>query len=245
MFAGLAAERYDRQYADRELVRRLAAYFAPHRRRLIALGVALVVITTTGLLMPLLLSRGLDQVVHAPTRRSALLLSAALLALMVLNWVGSRARRRMVARLVADVVGQMRLDAFNATLRHDLAFFDEFQSGKVIARITNDTQELSQVAALITELFSQLLVVVALVIVLFTISVPLTLVLLAIAPLAPLAGWGLRQLARRVTRVGFRAIAEVNAAIQEAVAYIRVAKTSAKNARSTRASARSTSAPMR
>ena len=53
----------------------------------------------------------------------------------------------------------MRRDSFNATIKHDMAFFDEFESGRIISRITSDTNEFIQVAQLITELFTQILLV--------------------------------------------------------------------------------------
>ena len=40
-FSGLAAESYDRQYSDQELVARIITYFKPHRTRLIWVAVFL------------------------------------------------------------------------------------------------------------------------------------------------------------------------------------------------------------
>ncbi len=224
MFAGLAAEKYDRQYSDRVLLRRMLGYFAPHRARMVRLILTVSLITLIGLSVPLLTSRALDVVVAQPSVVVIVALCSSLLGLMTLGWLANRSRRRLIARLVADVIGQMRLDAFNATIHHDLAFFDEFQSGRVIARITNDTQELSQVTVLLSDMVNQFLVVVVLWVVLLTVSPPLALALLAIMPFLALTGWAFRVLARKVTRQGFRAIADVNAAIQEAVSGIRVAK---------------------
>jgi ATP-binding cassette subfamily B protein len=226
MFMGLAAEKYDRQYTDRQLLRRMASYFAPFRKRLVALSSIILAITIAGLISPLLFSRGVGLASQQPppTIETIFLLSGALLVLAVLNWVFNVVRRRMTARLIADVIGRMRNDAFKATIHHDMAFFDEMQSGKVISRITNDTQELSQVTVLISDLISQFTVLIVLSIVLFTISWQLTLALLMFAPIVVIFGWLLRRVARMVTRSGFRVIAEVNSAIQEAVAGIRVAK---------------------
>ncbi|MCS6849148.1 MAG: ABC transporter ATP-binding protein/permease [Candidatus Roseilinea sp.] len=225
MFMGLAAEKYDRQYSDRQLLRRMAAYFAPYRGRLIRLALVVLAITTIGLVSPLLIARGIDLVGVQPNVGAIIALCIGLLVLSVVNWLCNLTRRRMTARLIADVIGQMRNDAFKATIHHDMAFFDEFQSGKVITRITNDTQELSQVTVLISDLISQFTILIVLVIVLFTISWQLTLALLVMAPVVVFLGWAFRRVARLVTRSGFRAIAEVNSAIQEAVAGIRVAKT--------------------
>ena len=63
-----------------------------------------------------------------------------------------------------------------------------------------------------------------LIVVLLRISPPLTLTLLVMAPFIALFGYSFRQVARKVTRGGFRVIADVNAAIQETVAGMRVAK---------------------
>ncbi len=225
MFMGLAAEKYDRQYSDRQLLRRMAAYFAPYRGRLIRLALVILAITMIGLVSPLLIARGIDLVGVQPNVGAIVALCVGLLALSVINWACNLMRRRMTVRLIADVIGQMRNDAFRATIHHDMAFFDEFQSGKVIARITNDTQELSQVTVLISDLISQFTILIVLVGVLFTISWQLTLALLVMAPVVVFFGWAFRRVARMVTRSGFRVIAEVNSAIQEAVAGIRVAKT--------------------
>ena len=109
-------------------------------------------------------------------------------------------------------------------MNHDMSFFDEFQSGRIISRVTSDTEEFAQVVLLVTDLIGQILLVVILTLVLFTISWQLTLALLALTPLVFLLAMGFRRVARMVTRKGFRAIAEVNTAIQEAVTGISVAK---------------------
>ncbi len=224
MFMGLAAERYDRQYTDRQLLQRMARYFAPFRTRLTRLATVVLAITTIGLITPILVSRGIGLVQTQPGVEQIFLLCGALLVAYVVSWLCNRTRRRMTARLVADVIGQMRMDAFNATIHHDMSFFDEFQSGKVISRITNDTQELSQTTVLVSDLVAQFTTLIVLVLVLLSINVPLTLALLVMAPFVALFGYLFRQVARKVTRTGFRAIGEVNSSIQEAVAGIRVSK---------------------
>ena len=109
-------------------------------------------------------------------------------------------------------------------MNHDMSFFDQYRSGRIISRITTDTQEFSQVVVLVTDIISQMLSLVILAVVLFTISWQLTLVVLAISVAIVLVAFSMRNLARRVTRRGFRAIADVNASIQEAVTGISVAK---------------------
>jgi ATP-binding cassette subfamily B protein len=224
MFMGLATERYDRKYSDRQLVIRIAKYFAPQKALIRRTLLVVLCVTALGLAEPLLMARGLDLATQTNGMSAALVAAGVLVGVALLNWWFSRLRRRMTARLVAEIVGRMRMDAFNATIRHDMSFFDEFQSGKVISRITGDTQELSQVAALLFDVISQFMILIVLVGVLLSRSVTLTVLVLIMAPFVALCGYGFRNLARKVTRGGFRVIADVNASIQEAVAGIRVAK---------------------
>jgi ATP-binding cassette subfamily B protein len=224
VFFGLDTEAYDRQYTDRELIRRVLSYFAPHHRRVWRVGLLIAAIAGAGAVQPLIVARGLDLLVASPTQAVIVGLVAAVLVISVLNWAANWLRRRLTARVIGDVVLTLRGDAFEASVRHDMSFFDKFQSGRIISRITSDTEEFSQVVLLVTDLIGQVLLVLILLVVLFSISWQLTLALLALTPFIFLLALGFRRIAREVTRKGFQAIAEVNAAIQEAVTGISVAK---------------------
>jgi ATP-binding cassette, subfamily B, bacterial len=126
--------------------------------------------------------------------------------------------------LIADVILAMRRDAFAAAARQDLAFYDDYSSGRVVSRITSDTEEFGQIIILSTDVINQMMVAVILIFVLFGIEWRLTLAVLAMAPFVTAAALAFRSLARRVTRQSSRAMGEVNKSIQEAVTGISVAK---------------------
>ncbi len=224
IFYGLDAEAYDRAYSDRELIQRIFIYFAPHRRRVLIVACLITIIAVAGAAQPLAVARGLDLLVLSPRLGLLLGLVVVILAIGIFNWGGNWVRRRLTARVIGDVVLALRRDAFQSSIGHDMSFFDEIQSGRIISRITSDTQEFSQVVLLVTDLMGQLMLVVILIVILFAVSWQLTLMLLALAPLVTLLAAGFRRIARYVTRRGFRVLAEVNTAIQEAVTGISVAK---------------------
>jgi len=224
IYHGLNTEAYDRQYSDRELVARIAGYFAPHRQQLAVVTTLITAIAVAGAAQPLVVSRGLDALVASPRVEVIATLVAAVLAFGVFNWGGNWLRRRLTARIIGDVVLALRRDAFQASVRHDLSFFDEFRSGRIISRITSDTEEFAQVVQLVTDLLSQLMLIGILLVALLNVSWRLTLMVLALSPFVLILALGFRRVARRVTRRGFRVLAEVNAAIQEAVTGISVAK---------------------
>ncbi len=223
-FRGLDTEAYDRRYSDRELLARILAYFRPHRGRVSFLALLITAIGMAGAGRPYVVSLGLGILVRSPRLDIVILVVGAVLGFGILNWAGNWLRRRVTARLPADIIVAMRRDAFQASIQHDMSFFDEFRSGRIISRIASDTEEFARVVQLITDILSQLMMVGILLVVLLDISWRLTLMVLVLAPLVFLLALTFRRLARRVTREGFRIMAEVNAAIQEAVTGISVAK---------------------
>ncbi len=223
-FSGLNAESYDRTYRDRDLVTRMLVYFKPYRRRLAWALLGILVIAAAGALSPILVSRSVDLMAAHDSTTLMLVFAGALFTIGVLVWGANWVRRRLITRAVADVMLSLRQDAFIASSKHDLSFYDEIASGRVVSRITSDTQEFAQVVVLVTDLFSQLTQALILFVILVRINLNLTLWLFVMLPVIFLIAVSFRRLARTVTRRGFRAMANVNASIQEAVTGIAVAK---------------------
>ena len=221
---GLETETYDRSYSDRELLSRIIGYFRPHARRMILVAVMLTLNSAAGTGSPILISRAIDLVAGNPSVEVLLLLAGGVLLLGVSAWVFNYVRRMFSARVVGDVVLQLREDVFDATVGHDLSFFDEHPSGKIVSRVTSDTQDFSATVTLVMDLISQVLLVVILSVWLFRINVWLTLLLLGMAPVAAAIALSFRRVARTVTQRARRVTAKINAQIQESVSGIMVAK---------------------
>jgi ABC-type multidrug transport system fused ATPase/permease subunit len=113
---------------------------------------------------------------------------------------------------------------FDATIRHDLSFFDEHPSGKIVSRVTSDTQDFSTVVTLTMDLLGQVLLVVLLSAWLLRIEARLTFVLLGMTPFAAAAALSFRRVARTVTQHARRVTAKINAEIQESISGIMIAK---------------------
>lgn len=222
----LSGENYDREYSTRALLGRIGHYFTPWWQRLVTVSVLVALIALFTATVPVLVARGVG-LLEDPAQNNTLVagvLIGSVLVLGVLVWLVNWRRRVLTSMLIADVIVKMRSDAFRAVMNHDMSFFDEYQSGRIVSRITSDSDEFGRVANLITELFSQFLQVFILVFYLSSINIRLTLVMVCVSPLALLVALRLQTLARRITQQSQRAIAEVNVSIQEAVTGISVAK---------------------
>ncbi|GAB4312007.1 MAG: ABC transporter ATP-binding protein [Promethearchaeota archaeon] len=229
VFFGLDAEEYDRKYSDRELLRRVAREFAPHRRGVVLVAVALTSSTLANGLNPLLASRLLglaDGASNAGAFLSALVaLAVGILALNASGFLLNYVTQRTLARVVSDVVAQLRSSAVRNVLRQDLSFFDQNAVGRLVSRVNSDTGAFGEVVHLVAEAASSVLVVAVLFAAMAAVNGALSLVFLATVP--PIFGFTslFRKQARRRTLLGQRALASVNALVRESLAGIQVAKT--------------------
>jgi len=223
-FQDLAREDYDRSYSDWELVRRLAVYFKRHGKKLAVTTVATVIVAVAAASSPVLVAYGVGLLEQDSASSTLYLIALALFAVGAIIWMANWVRRRAITRVIGDVMLDVRIDAFDASASHDMSFYDEHASGKIVSRITSDTNEFAQVLNLLMELITQMGQVIILIVVLFQIDVRLTLLVLAMLPVLFLTALGFRRLARRVMRSSMRAVANVNDSIKEAVTGITVAK---------------------
>jgi len=221
---GLDAEAYDRSYSDATLVRRIIGYFRPHARTMATVVVMVVLASVAATGTPLIVARGIDALSGNPTAQALLALAGVVTLLGILGWGFNFIRQTFSARAVGDVVLALREDAFAAVMQRDLSFYDQYPSGKIVSRVTSDTQDFATVVTLTIDLMSQLLLVLIISGVLLVINLRLALITLALAPLVIIVALGFRSIARWTTRRAQRAIAKVNATVQETISGIAVAK---------------------
>ena len=221
---GLDPEAYDRTYSDRKLLGRILGYFRPRTALLLFVAGLIVFNSLTSIVLPVLIARGIDRLGGAITLAAVATLVGAILAAGVLGWTSNFLRQWLTARLVGDVVLTLRADAFRAVLARDMAFFDEHTAGRIVSRVTADTEDFATVVTLTLNLLSQGLLVVLIVVVLFAIDPGLALITFTIIPVVVLIALAFRRIARGSVQRSQRALANVSAKVQETMSGIGVAK---------------------
>lgn len=230
---GLEAESYDRTYDDKSLLKRILGYFRPDAAAM-ALVVTMVVLTSLlDASLPVILARGVDKIDQGADTfgRETRELVAAFLVAGVLAWVFNYVRQSVSAKVVGDVVLRLRLDVFRSVMRRDMSFFDQHQSGRIVSRVTSDTEEFANVVTLTMNLASQVLMLVFITGVLFYRDWRLALITLAMAPVITVVALTFRRVARESTRGAQRAMSNVNRSVQETMRGIAVAKNFRQEAR--------------
>ncbi|MBI3150952.1 MAG: ABC transporter ATP-binding protein [Chloroflexi bacterium] len=223
-FAGLNDEKYDRQYTDRVLVRRMVNYFNTQTVRLVYASITIIALAFIGAALPVVVSRMVDLIQEQPTTASIIWAGVALVGVGVGMWGLNWLRRSLIVRAVGDVVLDMRARAFRAAAEHDLSFYDQFSSGRIVSRITSDTNDFGQLVVIITDVVAQIIQAIIIAVVLFRTEWKLASLLIGFLPFIFAIASLFRVLARRVTKRGMKAMADVNAAIKETISGISIAK---------------------
>ncbi len=141
----------------RKTLRRLLAYFADHRARVVLL---FFIVTATVLLRiaaPAYLSRAIDCI----TTRTFDRLPQILLIMVILYATSSAAgllEEYLGAKLSQRIVKAMRAQLFRKTIDLPVSYLDTHSHGDMISRMTNDAENISNVvSSSLTSLFSGLL----------------------------------------------------------------------------------------
>lgn len=74
-FSGLNAEKYDRKYRDRDLVKRILVYFKPEARKILVVAVFTILVSLASASSVLIISRAVDLLAKDPRLASILIIS--------------------------------------------------------------------------------------------------------------------------------------------------------------------------
>src|SRR5512140_613911 len=107
-YEGLNEEKYDRQYKDSALTKRIAHYFTAARGQVTVIVFLVVLMAVIAAAQPIVVSRGLDALKGHPTLTSSLIIGLIVLFTGVADWGLNWIRRRLSARAVADVILNLR-----------------------------------------------------------------------------------------------------------------------------------------
>jgi len=225
LWVGLEAEEYDRKYQDKVLLKRILTYFSPYKRAMILVIFFLTTSSLTTAFQPIIISLIISNLETTPDLIYIFFLILIIFIFNISSWVFNYIRQIYSNRVIGSIVLDIRKDAHKSVVNHDLSFFDKNPLGKIVSRINTDSRDFGETVGLSIEVVSSVVVLVLLIIVMFTVNVVLTLVLLITLPLFFVAALSFRKFARKMTLLGQRALASVNAYTKESFSGIQIAKT--------------------
>lgn len=131
----------------------------------------------------------------------------------------------MLAPIRAFMVRDIRNDIYRKVLKLPLSYYTEARKGDVIARISNDVQEIeASILSSLQMLFRDPITIIIFLVILFSISAKLTLVAILVLPLAGLLIGRIGKSLRRTTFRGQQRLGELLALLEETLGGLRIIK---------------------
>jgi len=207
----------------RGVITRLPRYLAPVKSWL-GLGALGMVLRSLGMLaLPYLVGVATDNYIQTGDLSGldsiVLIFVGAALAI----WAGQYMETLYLSYAGQSVLYRMRTELFDHLQKLSMSFFDRSQVGRLMSRVQNDVQQLQQLLTRgILNLFTSFLTLIGIAVVMLTMNTRLALLTLTVVPALAIAVFIWQKYARRAfTRVR-RAIAIVNAQLQEDISGVRV-----------------------
>jgi len=208
---------------DRRLLRRLAGYLWPYRGWVALAFCTVMAEAFLGPLRPKLVQVAIDQHIVAGDwdglQQIILLLIGVLVVEAALSFVNDYLTQWIGQQAIYDI----RTRVYRHIQRQSLRFFDRTPVGRLITRVTNDVESLSDMlSAGVVRILGDLFRIVFIAYFMFMLEWRLALVTLSVMPLMALAvGW-FRRKVREQYRETRRQLARLNAFLQEHISGMKI-----------------------
>ena len=184
------------------LLRRFISYYKPHKKLFILDMMASFMISAIALVYPIMTRFMIRDYIPNQDFNKIIISSVILLVLYVIRML-----LRFFVQYKGHVMGtkmqaEMRKDMFAHLEKLPYSYYDMHETGRIMARMTNDLQDVSELAHHGPEnFFIAGFMVIATFIYLMTLNVYLTLIIFAIVPFVFVITMRLRRNMRRIYRI--------------------------------------------
>jgi ATP-binding cassette subfamily B protein len=175
--------------------------------------------------IPALLKKSVDLAIETKNISKLFIFSSAILLAVIISSLNHYFLIYFTNKIGQNVIKDIRIQLFSHILRLPLSYFDKNQSGKIVIRITNDVENLTElfISGLIT-FTADILLIIGISAILFFLDVKLALITLSVFPAMIAITLFFRKKAREIYLNIRRKIARLNSFISESIMGIKTVK---------------------
>lgn len=217
---------------DGRLMKRLIKYAVPYWHLFFISLLLILAVSTSKLARPYItkiaidsyIQKALEGIISIDSARSGIInLSMVFLLLIIIELIFSYLQTYILNFAGKKIVMNLRNRVFKHIQKLPLSFFDKNPVGRIVTRVTNDTDALNQMFTnVIVSLFQNIFVMAGIIVIMFNMSVKLTLVSFLVLPLMVTSTILFRKKAREIFREIRTKLATINAFLSEHVSGIKI-----------------------
>jgi subfamily B ATP-binding cassette protein MsbA len=210
---------------SRQLYLRLLRHVWPYRGALLVGIVAMIVGGLADAALVKVTGPLIDELFLHRNRELAILLPLAIVGVFLVSGIASFVAGYTSQWVSGKVVLDLRAAMFAKVLRLPPAFFDEIATAQLVAKFTNDVNNLAEAStSTLTVLVRDTVTIIALLAVLLHLNWKLTLIAFVVIPPMALVVRAFSKRLRRTSREGQRAVGGIAEVLDEAIANQRVVR---------------------
>ena len=208
---------------DARLMKRLLSYAARYWH-LFALAIILLFASTAAdLIRPFLMGLAIDDFIKAGDISSLNRIGLYFLLLVIVGFLFNLFQIYVLSYAGQSIIFNLRQQLFSHLQRMPLSYFDKNPIGRLVTRVTNDTETLNDMYTnVLVTLIKDFVLLAGTVVIMFQLNVALTLITLAVMPVVIVLTIFFRIRIRKVYRNVRISLAKINSAISENISGIRI-----------------------
>ena len=207
---------------DSRVAGRLIKYLGPVKSDLSLGAGGMVLRSLSTVAVPFLVGIAIDRIIDGDlVGLNTIVLIVA--AVITLGWGGRYLEELFLGFVGQKILYRVRTEMFDHLQKLSLSFFDRNKVGRIMSRVQSDVQQIQELLAsgMLNVLFSALTLV-AIAVIMLVVNTHLALLTLTVVPALAIVAFIWQKYARRAFIRVRRAIATVNAQLQEGIAGVRV-----------------------
>jgi len=208
---------------DPRLFVRLWGYIRHYLGKTFISIVCMLLTSATSLIAPTLLRYAID---YGMLKQNMQVINQMVLIYIVAyagNWFFTYWQTYLMSKVGQDIIFDIRQDLFVKLQKLGLQFYDKWQAGRIMSRLTNDIDALHQlVTSGLTNIINDVFTLVTIIIIMLTMNWRLALITFLTVPIILLTTLYFTRKMRAAYFVVRRTIADVNANLQESISGIKV-----------------------
>lgn len=236
MSGPMVADEEERTYAysDSTLMKRLVAYLLAYRILFLAVSLLVVVGIVVSIWMPFVLQHAIDVDFLSGNLEAILFTASFYVFLQVVAWLSAYGNEYLMALMGQKAIYRIRQELYQHLQTMDQSFYDKSSSGRIISRLINDVDRMSELlSGGLISTFAQIFIVFGIGAVIFTVDVQLAFVTLGVVPILLVSTIYFRKQLRDAYRRTRKTISSVTSNLAESISGARVTKSFARERRST------------
>ena len=207
------------------MLKRFLSYYKPHKFMFALDMLASLVVSITGIFYPMITRTMLNDYIPNKMYSSIIIFGCVLLGIYLVRMFLNYFIQYQGHIIGVKMQARMRSDMFLHLQKLPFKFYDNHETGKIMSRMTNDLNDISELAHHGPEnLLISSISIIAAFIYLMSVNVYLTLIIFICVPFLLVISLTVRKKMRDAFMESRKAVAEINSKLESSVSGIRVTK---------------------